>query len=179
MNRIPLLVAASVLTFSAALYNSVAMSEELSARFMNAEAELDRAWEAEAFGLRNAMLVETIEGLGQYSAREGGAYQVGDTVTIYAEPVAYGYRNTDGEYSIEIDASISLSTPTGQNLGSLSGLESVRKASRNKIRDIHVATVLTVPELPAGSYEITFTLDDLVGGQTTSRVFEISVLADE
>lgn len=157
---------------------SPSYAETLSQDLLDAEAAYEAAWEAAPFALRTVVLAKRIDGIGDYQARSDNRFRVGDEIVIYAEPVAFGYRNSGGGHDIAIDASLELSTTTGQSLGVLSGIESLRAGSALRLKDIHIETRLTVPELPDGQYEIRYTLDDLAGGQSASHVFEIEVISD-
>ena len=186
---------AAMAGFAAALAMSAlqpAWSGEVATTALRAEQALDRGdsasaieyvddavdalWRSMPLHLRTAVFAEngTIKAFGRY--RPGGnVFQKSGTVTIYVEPVGYGFTEIGSTVSIRLTTSLQIRSPGGIVYARSPNFGRLNWGGRSKSREVHGRIVLGLPDLKPGDYEIVLGLSDLVTGKTAEAVMPFSI----
>jgi hypothetical protein len=137
---------------------------------------VDAFWAAAPLGIRTAVLAESVEGYGRYEPRADGPFASGDRLTVYLEPVGYGWIAEDGLSRIGLAVDLEIRGGEGIILASEPGFALIEQAARTRIHELQATIGVTLPTLNPGSYELRLKLRDLSpeGGEATA-VFPIEI----
>lgn len=157
-------------------------AERLIAESRTAEAltELDGAvdafWREMPLHFRTAVFAETgsIEAFGKYRPREG-AFRRGETVTIYVEPVGYGFFVTGATMTIDLAAGLEIRSPGGIVFAQAAEFGRLEWTGRSRSREVHGDISVTLPELKPGDYEIVMTLTDEATGKAAQAALPFAI----
>lgn len=73
-----------------------------------------RAWQEAPLGFAKALFVDgDVRGFGQYTPLATSVFQPDDTLTVYAQPLGYGFVQSDEGYGIRLVADYELLKPLG------------------------------------------------------------------
>lgn len=123
-------------------------------------------WQMSPLAFRKAVLVDRAGGFGDYETRAGADFSVGDTLTVYAEPVGFGIGRQSGRFEIGLNTDFAIETANGQVLTRSDDLFSVRHQSRSQNRDFNMTLSLVLPLLKPGAYVAVFSVKDQNSGKT-------------
>lgn len=140
-------------------------------------AALSSAWNTSGLAFTAATFAEgTAAGYGQYTPRAGASFAADEPLTIYAEPVGYGFSSSDAGYSYSLQASYRLLNTTGQVLASQDGFADFSGTTRSAKRELPTSLSFQFSGLPVGDYTLETTFNDKIGGKsgTISLPFSIS-----
>ena len=160
--------------------NAQAQSETNSAPsevFTQALAAYDKAWNASGLAFNVATFTENGgAAYGQYAPRKNAVFSNGETLSIYAEPVGYGFRENGATHAFELTASYKLLNKSGQVLAEQDHFATFSGNGRSKQRELAAALSFQFSGLRAGEYllEANFT-DEVNNNQAGFTLpFEIS-----
>ncbi|WP_414831950.1 hypothetical protein [Afifella sp. YEN Y35] len=111
----------------------------------------DIVWREGPLAFRKALAVSSAEGFGDYVPRPDDRYRPGETMRVYAEPVAFSYVPQDGAYLVAMDVDLTISNLTGQVIAEGSKVFSVKTTVTAPKREFNVVLSCPVPALQAGN----------------------------
>ena len=109
-----------------------------------------------------------VESFGRYEPRADGAFRSGEAVTVYLEPVAYGFSGDAPLLTVAFTVGIEVRTPGGLTLARADDIGRVTWQGRVRSREIHTAVNVTLPALKSGSYKLLVTLSDAATGKSAT-----------
>ncbi|WP_299810951.1 hypothetical protein [uncultured Roseibium sp.] len=149
-----------------------------SQTFLQARAAYDTAWEASDLAFDTVTLTDGgSQSYGQYTPRASSAYSDGETLSVYAEPVGYDFRQTGDSYAYELTASYRLLNLSGQVLAEQGNFATFSGSGRAKKRELSASLNFQFSGLPAGDYKLEATFTDAVGGKQAGFTLPFSVTA--
>eukprot|EP00903_Cladosiphon_okamuranus_P001068 g1066.t1 len=157
------LVASGLIAGSASV---LAQSEAVqpSGAFLDALTAYDQAWTAS--GLAFTMVTFTdgaATGYGQYNPRGNTVFTDQEALTVYAEPVGYGFKQDGDTYSYELTASFKLLNLSGQVLAEQENFATFAGTGRTKKRELSAALTFQFSGLPVGEYQLEARFEDEIG----------------
>jgi len=123
----------------------------------------DAFWNAMPLAFRVATFATGVSGFGQYTGVSDATFHAGDAVTIYLEPVGYGFLPADSGsgYSVRYRTAVEIRTPGGLILGKTDDFGTAEWTGEAKNHEVQAAVSLTLPTaLKPGSYLLLLTLTD-------------------
>lgn len=139
------------------------------------------AWDAAPLGFAKALFVTgDVGGFGQYTPVAEPVFQAEDTLTVYAQPLGYGFVESDAGYGIRLVADYELLNRSGQVLAAQTGFAELSYDSRDPRREFHAILQFRFDGLRAGDYDLSITLRDLSGDKTgqIALPFQVRAQAD-
>ncbi|MES0809674.1 hypothetical protein ABLO27_09350 [Roseibium sp. SCPC15] len=134
-----------------------------SEAFSQAQTAYDKAWDASGLAFSVATFTENGgAAYGQYTPRTNTVFSNGETLSIYAEPVGYGYRENDADFAFELTASYKLLNKSGQVLAEQDNFAVFSGNGRSKQRELAAALTFQFSGLPAGQYQLETNFTDEV-----------------
>ncbi len=147
-----------------------------SAAYTNALEAYDAAWENSGLVISKFVLTEApSSGYGQYTPRPEAAYSDGEALSVYAEPVGYGFTETNGTYAYRLTASYKLLNRSGQVLAEETDFAEFSGSGRSKQRELSASLTFSFSGLPAGDYRLEAIFTDEVAGGTSGFTLPFSV----
>jgi len=140
-------------------------------------AALSSAWNTSGLAFTAATFAEApAKGYGQYTPRGSASFTADEPLTVYAEPVGYGFSPSDTGYSYSLQASYRLLNTTGQVLAAQDGFAEFSGTTRSAKRELPASMSFQFSGLPAGDYVLEATFADTIGGKsgTISLPFSIA-----
>lgn len=129
----------------------------------------DTVWDDAPIGFTTAVFIDgDATGYGQYTPREGNVFAADEKITIYAEPIGYGYGRDGDFHKIDLDADIELQTPNGQILVRQESFTRLSASARRPLREFQITMSLTLSGLTPGDYVLVITLNDAHSDKTGS-----------
>jgi hypothetical protein len=128
------------------------------------DAATDAFWNAIPLTFRVATFATGVSGFGQYTAVADATFHAGDGVTIYLEPVGYGFLPADSGsgYSVRYRTGLEIRTPGGLVLGKTDDFGTAEWTGQAKNHEVQASVSVTLPAaLKAGSYLLLLTLTDV------------------
>jgi hypothetical protein len=129
-------------------------------------------WEDGPLAFRNVTLVDTASGYGVYEMRANPTFRPDEKLTVYVEPVGFGYGSADGAASIGFTADLAIENATGQVLSETDDVFSLSAAGARGKREFYMALTFTVPYLRPGEYKAIFDVHDQ--NSDKSGTFEVT-----
>lgn len=170
------LAACLALLPAAALAQQAPLPEDLSSAY---EA-LDAAWRQAPLSFAALAFTDgPASGYGRYTPRADAVFAAGDTLTVYAEPVGFGYDETREGYGVRLTAGFELLNTSGQVLAEQTGFADLRADSRNRLREFHATLSFAFEGLRPGDYRLVTTLTDSVSGKTATGELPFSIRAPQ
>ena len=138
-------------------------------------AGFDRAtelfWAEAPLAFRAATLADNVAGFGQYQPRADNLFAPGDRLTVYLEPVGYGWTAIGTEFRIRFSIDIEIVSQTGGVTLAEEGFALIERLARNRSREFQATISMTLPALPAGPYQLRLTFhDDATGKSAVAEV---------
>jgi hypothetical protein len=148
------------------------------AAFQNALAAYDQAWSEAGLSFMVAVFsAGPSSGFGHYTPRGDAVFSDDEALNVYAEPVGYGFRETDGGFAYELTADYRLLTKSGQVLAEQENFATFSGSGRSRQRELSAALTFQFSGLPAGDYQLETSFTDEVGGATSAFSLPFSVSA--
>ena len=161
--------AAALAAFGSIITAPAAAADTLPAPLAKAMAELETAWTAAPLAFSKGLFVDgPVSGFGGYTPRENTSFTPDDTLTVYLQPVSYGYAETDMGYAISLRADYQVSNVSGQILAEQMGFATLEQISRNKQREFHATLTFQFEGLRPGDYTLTTQLTDDTSSKSAS-----------
>ncbi|MCV0424925.1 MAG: hypothetical protein K5905_05615 [Roseibium sp.] len=149
-----------------------------SEAFEQALSAYDKAWETSGLAFNVATFTENGgSAYGQYTPRADAVFADGQALSIYAEPVGYAYRETDGDYAFELTASYKLLNKSGQVLAGQDNFAVFSGNGRSKQRELAAALTFQFSGLPSGDYQLETTFTDEVNENQAGFTLPFTVTA--
>ena len=128
---------------------------------------VDAFWREMPLRFRTAIFAEagSVKAFGKYQPRQN-AFSSGETVTIYVEPVGYGFFVTGAKFDIDLAAGVEIRSPGGIVFAEAPEFGRLEWTGRARSREVHGSISVSLPELKPGDYEIVVTLIDEATGKT-------------
>jgi Flp pilus assembly protein TadG len=146
--------------------------------FKNALAAYDKAWSDAGLFLMTAVFsAGPSSGFGDYTPRADAVFADDEAINVYAEPVGYGFRETDGGFAYELTADYRLLTNSGQVLAEQENFATFSGTGRSKQRELSAALTFQFSGLPAGDYQLETSFTDEIDGATSAFTLPFSVSA--
>lgn len=150
------------------------------ATFNESLAAFSSAWDASDLVFTAATFAEEpATGYGQYTPRDTDTFSSDDVITVYAEPVGYGYTTSDSGFGYDLKTSFRLLNTTGQVLASQDNFAEFSGNARSRKRELSTSLSFQFGGLPAGSYTLAAVYTDKVSGKTGTISLPFSVRAGE
>ncbi len=139
----------------------------------------DAFWNAVPLAFRVATFATGISGFGQYTPVGDATFHAGDAVSIYLEPVGYGFLPADSGsgYAVRYRTGIEIRTPGGLILGKTDDFGTAEWTGEAKSHEVQAVVAVTLPAaLKPGSYLLLLTLTDVATQKqaTTTLPFTIA-----
>ncbi|PLX36155.1 MAG: hypothetical protein C0606_15695 [Hyphomicrobiales bacterium] len=142
-----------------------------------AEAVYDATWTAMPLSFAKATFTDgAADGYGRFTARESNVFSPSDQIMLYAEPLGYGYGETDKGFAIDLDADLELRTAGGQILAAQKDVSRLSHVSARPERAFHLSLSFVFEGLSAGDYVVAITLRDAHSDK--SGAFELPFTVD-
>lgn len=116
----------------------------------------DAVWTAGPLAFRKVVLVDSTSEGGIYEARSDSTFKPDDKLSVYVEPVGYGY----GDGSIGFTADLALKNATGQTLSETADVFSLSAPLAAGRRELSLTISFKVPFLRPGDYTAIITMHD-------------------
>lgn len=147
-----------------------------SEAFQTALDAYDQAWTASGLAFTQATFTDgTATGYGQYTPRANTIFGDEEALTVYAEPVGYGFREAGGNFAYELTASFRLLNLSGQVLAEQDKFATFSGTGRTRKRELSAALTFQFSGLPAGDYQLETNFLDEVGGSQSTFTLPFSV----
>ncbi|MEJ0012159.1 MAG: hypothetical protein WDM94_05910 [Bauldia sp.] len=126
------------------------------------DAAADAFFDATPLTFRVATFADSVAGFGRYAPHaEGTAFKAGDAVTVYLEPVGYGFTRDGDGYRVSYGTGLEIRTPGGLILGKTDDFGTLSWSGRGKSLEVQAVVGITLPSaLKPGDYELLLTLKD-------------------
>ncbi|MEP3048525.1 MAG: hypothetical protein ABJL55_14405 [Roseibium sp.] len=152
---------------------------EPSPAFLSALTAYDQAWNTSELAFAVATFTDgASQGYGNYTPRETSEYSGNDSISVYAEPVAYGFTETESGYQYELTASYKLLNTSGQVLAEQSNFAKFTGSGRAKQRELSASLTFQFSGLPAGDYQLETLFADETNGKQSGFTLPFTVSAN-
>jgi hypothetical protein len=153
----------------------VAQGQFLEAMTTMSEAQ-DKVWQQSPLLFRKTVFVASDpRGFGNYDPHEGSSFKRTDPVTLYVEPVGFGYRK-DGEMQvIDLSLDFTVKNKKGRQIGAQKSFANPQLRSRVQNREFFLKVVYDFSAAPAGDYEVTTTVNDKASGKSGSFTLPLTL----
>lgn len=134
-------------------------------------AAMDAICLASPLSFRKVVVVDSSGGYGIYSERADKTFKPDEKLTLYVEPVCYGYGGSGASSTIGFKADLAIENATGQVLGEAKDVFSLSTSTTPNKREFSMTLSFAVPFLRPGEYKAVFTVHDQ--NSTKSGEFEV------
>ena len=170
------LVFMSVSTIAAAgpIADAAMRAEALQAEGKTVEAldslnaAIDTVWTQAPLAFRKVVLVESSDGFGRYVERADRVFRPDEPMTIYVEPVAFGYGGSGPATTVDLDVDLAIENSTGQVLTEAKNLVEFSSEASPGRRELALTLTLQAPYLRPGDYRAIFNVRDRNSGKSGS-----------
>jgi len=135
-----------------------------------AQAQLaaDAVWDKTPLGFTDAFFVsEPPLAYGMYKARPDTPFKPGEKLVVYAEPVAYGWKDKgDGTFDFGFDVDLAVKSAEGVVLIEQRGFSRLALNSRAKNREFMLTLTLDLTGADPGQYILEYTIHDISSDKT-------------
>lgn len=126
-------------------------------------------WSRLPLAFRETTLIEGAPGgPGRFEPRAGHAYAAGETISVYVEPIGFGWRRVDGRWETDLAADFILATEAGRIIAGQKGFAAFRMTSPRRQPDPYLTIDYRFAGVPPGDYVLTTTMHDRVDGEAAS-----------
>jgi len=144
--------------------------------FISARSAFDEAWTNSGLAFTTVTFTKgSSAGFGQYEPRDGADFAGGEPLSVYAEPVGYGFTQGADGFSYSLTASYKLLNASGQVLAEQDNFASFTGSGRSKQRELSAALTFQFSGLPAGSYRLQTRFTDEAGGSQADFTLPFTV----
>jgi hypothetical protein len=139
------------------------------------DAAEDAFWSALPLQFRVSLFADSVAAYGKYEPRANATFGPGENVTVYLEPVGYGFVAAGGLFRVAFDTSLEIRTPGGLVLGKTDDFGKLVWSGRAKSREVHAAVSVSLPDLKPGKYELRLTLTDAVTAKSATVILPFAI----
>ena len=119
---------------------------------------VDALWSEGPLAFRSIAVVESASGFGVYDEEADPTFRPDEKLTVYVEPVGFGYGTGDGGIGFTID--LSIENEAGQVLGEEDGVFTISAPVPAGRREFFMTLTFEVPFLRPGAYSAVFSVHD-------------------
>jgi hypothetical protein len=135
------------------------------------DAAVDVIWSDAPLAFRRVVLVDSAGQLGTHDERTDRSFQPDEKLSVYVEPVAFGYGWSSAGAKIGFDADLSIENTTGQVITEATDAFTLSIDSAPHRREFGMTLSFAVPYIRPGEYKAIFTVRD----QNSSKSGEFEV----
>lgn len=137
---------------------------------------LSSAWNTSPLAFTAANFAEApATGYGAYTARSSNAFNSGDALIVYAEPVGYGFKSSADAFEYSLSASYRLLNTTGQVLAEGNDFAQFSGTAHSMKRELPASLSFNFGGLPIGNYKLEVMFKDEVGGKSGTISLPFSI----
>jgi hypothetical protein len=149
----------------------------VSTSFAQSLSEIDKrdaavveAWQATPLTVRHAVFVsEHPAGFGMYKPRASDSFKPGEKLTVYAEPIGYGWKHiADGLFEFGFVVDFLVKSPDGKILAGNQNFARLVQQSHVRNREFMLTLNLDLTGANPGDYVLEYTLHDISSDKSTS-----------
>lgn len=141
--------------------------------------QFDRAtelfWAEAPLAFRRALLVDSVDGFGQYQPRASARFRAGDSLVAYLEPVGYGWTAIGDQFRIRFSVDLVITSTGNGIIIAEPGFATIERLGRTRSREFQITLDMTLPDLPADTYALQITLSDTATGKTAEIAIPFEV----
>ena len=135
-----------------------------------AQAQLaaDAVWDKTPLDFTHAFFVsEPPAAYGMYTARPDTPFKPGEKLVVYAEPVAYGWKDKgDGTFDFGFDVDLAVKSADGAVLSEQKGFSHLALNSHAKNHEFMLTLTLDLTGADPGQYTLEYTIHDIASDKT-------------
>jgi hypothetical protein len=134
------------------------------------DAAVVEAWQATPLTVRHAVFVsEHAAGFGMYKPRASDSFKPGEKLTVYAEPLGYGWKPVDdGQFEFGFVVDFLVKSPDGNILAGKQDFARLVQQSHVRNREFMLTLNLDLSGADPGNYVLEYTLHDIASDKSTS-----------
>ena len=117
------------------------------------------------------------EGYGQIEPRADNVFAPGEEITVYVDPIGFGWREGENGWETDLAADFVLSTPEGRIIAGQKDFGEFRIRSPRRARESFLVVNYEFSGVPDGDYVLTTTVKDRIDEETAS--FELPITISE
>lgn len=122
---------------------------------------VDDAWKQAPLAFTSATFTEgKAKGFGQYVPRENNAFDAGEDLNVYVEPIGYGYGINGENFEIGLSADFELRNSSGQVLAGKDDFADLTLVSRSPNKEYQASLSFRFDGLLPGDYVLRTRLND-------------------
>jgi hypothetical protein len=121
---------------------------------------VEAIWTGAPLAFRTVAVVDSARGFGVYQERADPTYRPDEKLTVYVEPVGFGYGSAEGAAAIGFTADLAIENATGEVLSDTKDVFSLSVPGGAGKREFYMALTFEVPYLRPGAYNAVFTVHD-------------------
>lgn len=152
--------------------DAAARAETLQAEGKTSEAltaldeAVDAVWKAGPLAFRKIVVVDKAGRGGTYTERGAGPFQPDETLTVYVEPVGYGYGGSGSAPTVGFETGLTIYNGSGQVISEIAdGFKLTAELAVNR-REFGMTLPFAVPYVRPGDYVAKFAMRDLNSDKT-------------
>ncbi|ESR27488.1 hypothetical protein [Lutibaculum baratangense] len=136
-------------------------------------------WQRLPLAFRRIELIDTApEGYDRVAPREDNAYAPGQEISIYVDPVGFGWRQGGDGWETDLTADFILSTPEGRIIAGQKDFGEFRIRSPQRARESFLVINYRFTGVPAGDYILTTTVHDRIDEEEAAFETAIEIRPD-
>lgn len=139
------------------------------------EGAVDTLWERSPLAFRTVEVVETADD-GSRTPRADSTFRPDDTLTVFVEPVGYGYGPADADSTIAFTIGLVIENTTGQVLVDAPDAFSVAAPSAQGNRNFGMTLSVVVPFIRPGDYKAVFSVADRNSDKTATFEIPLTII---
>jgi len=176
IKRMPACISATACTvFATAFFGTAAIAQDVNGvtpLFKAAKDNFALAWVEQNLAFTSAKFIAApAKGYGSYQPLQNNEFAPGTPLTVYAEPVGYGFKQQNSQYHIDLSVDFELRNTTGQVLASQDGFAVLHAASFNQVREYQSSLSFDLKGLQEGEYVLKVRFND--NNSEKSGAFEL------
>jgi len=133
-----------------------------------AQAAAGEVWDKTPLGFTHAFFVSAPPAaFGMYTQRPDSPFKPGEKLIVYAEPVAYGWKDKgDGTSDFGFDVDLAVKSADGAVLSEQKGFSHLVLNSHAKNREFMLTLTLDLTGADPGQYILEYTIHDIASDKT-------------
>jgi len=133
-------------------------------------------WAEAPLAFRRVLLAENVSGFGRFERRENTNFSAGDRLTVYLEPIGYGWTAIGDDFRVRFVVDIEIASIENGVIAVEADFAIVEYLGKTRSRDFQATIAMTIPQLPAGGYELRLTFRDAATGKIATAPIGFGVL---
>lgn len=117
------------------------------------------------------------QGYGMYQDKQSSIFKVGEKIITYVEPIGYGWKELPGDmYEMNFVSDLLFKTEAGEVVTDQKGFAKNILQSHNANTEFSMDFTLTLTGVPAGKYQLQYTIHDMSGDQTSVVEQDVTIV---